>query len=234
MLDDNLMGRFRREHQRLKTLLSLVALGGWGLVGWAQSTNAPAAHPAGPDPQVTQGADETVAAVPALTNLNYRLGIGDQVEVRVYGEDDLTTRTRINQNGEIDMPLVFGIAISGLTQTEAAQRIREAYMEDYLVDPVVGVNIIEYNRARITVLGQVRNPGVYLFPANERLNLLQAIAMAGGYTRIGEPRRITVKRMEADQERVIKVDGRAMAKSSAAQIFEVQANDVINVEESLW
>ena len=82
------------------------------------------------------------------------------------------------------------------------------------------------------VIGEVQKPGNYPYVTD--MTALNAVAMAGGYTRLGEPRRITVKRLEAGQEKVIKIDAKEMAKSSNAQIFEVLANDVINVEETAW
>jgi polysaccharide export outer membrane protein len=107
-------------------------------------------------------------------------------------------------------------------------------MKDFLFDPMVSLTILEYSKSKVTVLGQVRTPGVYLFPANERLNLLQAIALAGGYTRTGEPGKIIIKRVQNGRQNVIKVDGRAMAKEEGYKMFEIQPDDLITIAESLW
>jgi protein involved in polysaccharide export with SLBB domain len=168
------------------------------------------------------------------TNQDYQLRCGDLIEVKVYGEDDLATRVRLNEIGTVDLPLLPGVGLTGHTQTQACERIRQLYMKDYLVDPLISLTILEYGKSKVTVLGQVRTPGVYLFPANERLNLLQAIALAGGYTRIGEPGKIVIKRAQNGKENVIKVDGRAMAKEEGYKMFEIQPDDMISIGESFW
>jgi len=188
------------------------------------SASPPAAVPAGP----------SAISDLARTNNDYQLRRDDLIEVKVYGEDDLTARVRLNETGTVDLPLLQGVALNGLTQTQACQRIRMLYMKDYLIDPMVSLTIMEYGKSKVTVLGQVRTPGVYLFPANEHLNLLQAIALAGGYTRTGEPGKIVIKRLQNGRENVIKVDGRAMAKEEGYKMFEIQPDDVITIAESLW
>jgi protein involved in polysaccharide export with SLBB domain len=175
-----------------------------------------------------------VAADPPA-NVEYRLHPDDLIEVHIYGEDELTSKTRVNENGCVTLPLLDALKIGGLTVAEANARIRDAYQKDYLVNPVVTVFISEYGNSKVSVLGQVRTPGVYQFPANERLNLLQAIALAGGYTRIGEPSRITIKRTGTDgQSTIIRLDAEAMAKKENTAIFEVKPNDVINVGETIF
>jgi polysaccharide export outer membrane protein len=168
------------------------------------------------------------------TNQDYQFRCGDLIEVKVYGEEDLAARVRLNEIGTADLPLLPGVALTGLTQNQACERIRQLYMKDFLVDPLISLTILEYGKSKVTVLGQVRTPGVYLFPANERLNLLQAIALAGGYTRIGEPGKIVIKRIQNGKENVIKVDGRAMAKEEGYKMFEIQPDDVISIGESFW
>jgi polysaccharide export outer membrane protein len=168
------------------------------------------------------------------TNRDYQLRREDLIEVKVYGEDELTARVRLDGNGTVDLPLLPGVSLNALTQPQACERIRALYMKDFLFDPMVSLTILEYSKSKVTVLGQVRTPGVYLFPANERLNLLQAIALAGGYTRTGEPGKIIIKRVQNGRQNVIKVDGRAMAKEEGYKMFEIQPDDLITIAESLW
>ena len=107
-------------------------------------------------------------------------------------------------------------------------------MKDFLINPVVTVAIVEYGNSKLSVLGQVRSPGVYQFPSNERLNLLQAIALAGGYTRIGQPSKITVKRLVDGAVSIIRLDAKAMAEKEKTTIFEISPNDVITVGETVF
>jgi polysaccharide export outer membrane protein len=178
-----------------------------------------------------------VTAEPVATNAavtEYRLHPRDMIEVRIYGEDDLASKTKLNENGGVTLPLLPELKIGGCTVEEANERIRAAYQKDYLVNPVVTVFILEYGTSKVSVLGQVRSPGVYEFPANERLNLLQAIALAGGYTRIGEPSRITIKRITDGASVIIRLDAEAMAEKDKTAIVEVKPNDVINVGETIF
>ena len=185
-------------------------------------------------PAVASNQGVALICASVQTNQDYHLRNGDLIETKVYGEDDLSARVRLNENGAVDLPLLPGLSLNGLTQTQACERIRLLYMKDFLVDPLVSLTVLEYGKSKVTVLGQVRTPGVYLFPANERLNLLQAIALAGGYSRTGEPGRILIKRMQNGKENVLKVDGRAMAKEEGYKMFEIQPDDVITIAESIW
>jgi polysaccharide export outer membrane protein len=195
-------------------------------------SNQLASASVGSPASTNQGASAASALV--QTNQDYHLRTGDLIETKVYGEDDLSARVRLNENGAVDLPLLPGVSLNGLTQTQACERIRQLYLKDFLVDPLVSLTILEYGKSKVTVLGQVRTPGVYLFPANERLNLLQAIALAGGYTRAGQPGKILIKRAQNGKENVIKVDGRAMAKEESYKMFEIQPDDVITIAESFW
>ena len=184
-------------------------------------------------------AQRPISEIPApspnlLLETSYHLGSGDMIEVKIYGEEDLTARVRLNENSTVDLPLLPGLSLLSCNQSNACSRIREAYMKDFLVDPLVSITILEYGRLKVTVLGQVRTPGVYLFPANEHLTLLQAIALAGGYTRVGEPGKITVKRLKEGKESVIKLDGRAMAREEGYKVFEIEPGDVVTIGESVW
>jgi polysaccharide export outer membrane protein len=192
----------------------------------------PGSVPAGASTPTNQGPSAIAALV--STNRDYQLRREDLIEVKVYGEDELTARVRLDGNGTVDLPLLPGVSLNALTQPQACERIRALYMKDFLFDPMVSLTILEYSKSKVTVLGQVRTPGVYLFPANERLNLLQAIALAGGYTRTGEPGKIIIKRVQNGRQNVIKVDGRAMAKEEGYKMFEIQPDDLITIAESLW
>src|SRR5438132_1581457 len=126
----------------------------------------------------------------------YVLGPNDQVAVEVFGEDDLRTNGRLNAEGNLSLPLLGSVKLAGLSLTQAASRLTELYARDYLVSPKVNVMLVGYAKRRFTVLGQVNRPGSYEMPEGSPggIDLLEAIAMAGGYTRIAAPERITVRR----------------------------------------
>jgi len=81
------------------------------------------------------------------------------------------------------------------------------------------------------VLGQVQRPGSFDFPQNEPVNLLEAIAMAGGYTRLGAPSKVTVRRVENGKDQIYHLDADELAQDQKKKAFQILPNDVINVGE---
>ena len=218
----------------LSRLLAFALL--LGSPGVGTRADAPAVPAAAPATAATNGpsAASVGETASAATAPDYLLRAGDVVEVRVYEEDDLNCKPKIDTNGQVALPLIGAVAIGELTALEAKEAIRLAYMREYLKNPVVTVSVLEYSRSKVSVLGQVRSPGIYLFPSNERLNVLQAIAMAGGYTRIGQPRKVTVKRTVGTAETILRLDAEAMAEKEGTRIFEVLPGDIISVGETIF
>ena len=119
----------------------------------------------------------------------YVLNPTDQVAVEVFGEDDLRTSGRLNPEGNLSVPLLGSIHLAGLTLTQAASKLTELYSRDYLVNPKVNVTLLSYARRRFSILGQVKRPGSIDMPDSspQGIDLLEAIALAGGYTRFAAP-----------------------------------------------
>jgi polysaccharide export outer membrane protein len=163
----------------------------------------------------------------------YVLRANDVVQVNVYQEDDMGAKSRLEKDGTILLPLVGKVQIGGKTLEEASNYIRDLLAKDYLVHPQVSVTLTEFAKRRFTVLGQVQRPGSYEMPNDEPLNLLQAIAMAGGYTRIGAPTKVTVQRVVGDDTKTFKLDAEAMSKDKNAKAFEIQPDDTITVGERM-
>ena len=165
----------------------------------------------------------------------YVLSANDQVAVEVFGEDDLRTNGRLNAEGNLSLPLLGSVHLSGLSLTQATARVTELYARDYLVNPKVNVMLVSYAKRRFTMLGQVNRPGSFEMPDGSPggIDLLEAVAMAGGYTRIAAPERITVRRHGANGDEVLKVDGKRLARG-AANNFKVLPGDTITVGESIF
>lgn len=165
----------------------------------------------------------------------YVLSANDQVAVEVFGEDDLRTNGRLNAEGNLSLPLLGSVHLAGLTLTQATSRVTELYGRDYLVNPKVNVSLVSYAKRRFTVLGQVNRPGSFEMPEGSPtgIDLLEAIAMAGGYTRIAAPERITVRRHGARGDEVLKVDAKKLARGSTTN-FKVIPGDTITVAESIF
>ena len=82
----------------------------------------------------------------------YRLHPGDTIEVHIYGEDDLTSKAKLNENGEVILPLLPALDLNGNTLEQANERIGSAYKKNYLHNPVVTVSIIEYGNSKFKTL----------------------------------------------------------------------------------
>jgi polysaccharide export outer membrane protein len=149
----------------------------------------------------------------------------------VYGEDDLSVKTIIDKNGMVMLPLLGQVKISALTVAEATARIQQLYNKDYLVNPQVNLIIEHFAERRFSVLGEVQHPGNFDFPQNEPVNLLEAIAMSGGYTRLGAPAKVSVRRLENGAPKIYHLNAAAIAEDASKAPFAILPDDVITVGE---
>jgi protein involved in polysaccharide export with SLBB domain len=177
------------------------------------------------------------ASAPASTGgvsvpAGYILSPNDQVAVEVFGEDDLRTNGRLTPEGNLNVPLLGSIHLAGLTPTQAASKLTELYSRDYLVNPKINVTLVSYGSRRFTILGQVGHPGIFEM-SPEGIDLLEAVAMAGGYTRIAAPERITVRRHSASGDQILKVNAKRFTKGKGGG-FRVEPGDTITVGESIF
>lgn len=205
---------------------------------------SPASTPASSSPEPSRSSflapasGVSINPLPASVSApaGYVLSANDQIAVEVFGEDDLRTNGRLNAEGNFSVPLIGSIHLGGLTLTQAAAKLTELYGRDYLVNPRVNVMLVGYAHRRFTMLGQVNRPGSYELPegAQDGIDILEAVATAGGYTRIAAPERISVRRKKANGgDEVIRVDAKRLARSSG-QSFTVLSGDTVTVGESLF
>lgn len=165
---------------------------------------------------------------------NYRLAANDLLDFRVFQEPELDAVIRLSGDGTAIFPLIGQIPIGGRTIGEATELLRKRYMNGYLVNPQVTLTVRTYARKVFTVLGQVQKPGSYEIEGSESISLLQAIGLAGGYTRIANPGNVTVKRREDGVEKVYRFNAKKMARSDSDSAFTVKPGDVITVAESIF
>lgn len=205
----------------------------------ASAAPAPARSPmmlSSPPAAASSAASLPSVAVSAPTG--YQLSANDSIAVEVFGEEDLKTLGRLNGEGNVSLPLLGTVHLGGLTLTQAASRVTELYARDYLVNPKVNLVLAGYAKRRFTILGQVNRPGSYEMPeaSPEGIDLLEAIAMAGGYTRIAAPERVSVRRRDAGgRDQVLRVNAKRMERGDArAGNYRVAAGDTITVAESIF
>jgi polysaccharide export outer membrane protein len=178
-----------------------------------------------------------LCAVPpaAAQDANYRLSANDLLDFRVFQEPELDGVIRVSGDGTAIFPLIGAVPVVGRTVTEATEMVATRYRDGYLVYPQVSLTVRTFAQKLFTVLGQVQKPGSYDMKGSDEITLLQAIGMAGGYTKIANPGRVTVKRLEeGGRERVIRLDAKRMARGDDSSSFFVKPGDVITVAESLF
>ncbi len=121
----------------------------------------------------------------------YILGPGDQVRVITVGEEAVTGLFRIDADGTVDLPLLGQVRASGLTAAELAQAIAGALHTKRLYrDPSVSVEVAAYRT--LAVIGEVNRPGQY--PYQPGMNVVLAVASAGGFTYRAVDDRFTIRR----------------------------------------
>jgi len=162
---------------------------------------------------------------------DYVLRPGDAIEMIIYKEQDLSVRTKIGKDGKVQLPLLGVVNLAGLTLSAATDLLTKRYDADYLVSPQIYLNILGYQTVKFTIIGQVGKPGTYDYSESEPLDLLQAVGMAGGFTRIADRGHVVVKRRQGSSVRTIKVNAKKLTDSSIDR-FGIENGDVISVGES--
>lgn len=138
----------------------------------------------------------------------YRLGNGDQLRVTVFGQDDLSGQFEVDGTGSIAMPLIGQISAINLTTLEFEARLKQALDGDYLVNPRVSVEVVNYRPYYI--LGEVGNPGEY--PYSSGLTVMNAVASAGGFTYRANRKVVFIKHKDAAEEVAITLDSNTVVK----------------------
>ncbi len=157
----------------------------------------------------------------------YRLGPEDVIEVFVWKEPDLTTTVVIRPDGRISLPLANELQASGKTAVELQQEIT-GKLRQFIAQPVVNVMVKQVNSLKISVLGEVRKPDVYRI--KNRVTVLDAIAMAGGFTDLARPNRVLVLRNGPAGPQRIKVNVKQAVAEESRAPFYLQPLDTVYVE----
>jgi polysaccharide biosynthesis/export protein len=164
------------------------------------------------------GPGSNLPVLPDPAPADYSLGPGDQVRIITYGEDNLTGDFRVNDSGNIALPLVGTVHAAGLTSGGLEAAVGEALRHASLVrNPSVAVEITAYRP--IYVLGEVNKPGQY--PYQPGMTVVTAVAVAGGFT---------YRAVEGYASIVRTADGTAVEGRANRQDF-VRPGDVITVFE---
>lgn len=163
------------------------------------------------------------AATPAATPVSaksggeYKLGPGDKLRIQIFNDKDLSREYEVSDNGKISMALIGSVQAAGLTVPALEESLRARLRDGYIKDPKLSVEVLNYRP--FYIIGEVNKPGEYPFKAG--LNVLSAIAIAGGHTYRGNMEEVYIRRSGESQEQAF----------PATPSTPVYAGDVVRIPE---
>lgn len=159
------------------------------------------------------------SAVVAQSAQSYVLGAGDKVEIKVFGQPDLEVTAFLGNSGEINYPFLGKVKLSGLNTSQVEQVITQGLKPNYLVNPNVYVQVVEYRPFYIH--GEVKDPGAY--PYQPAMTVNQAIALAGGLTERASTEKIYIYKEQTKQQ-----------QRKGGLNSQIAAGDTIKIEQRLF
>ncbi len=170
-------------------------------------------------------------AQPAPTNPaapdNYILGPGDQIEIIVFGEPDLTRTVTIKPDGVVALPLVNQVTAMGKTAAQLEAELTRLYSK-YLKRPSISVLVRQFRMNPIYVMGEVSKPGRY--DLTYEMTFLDALTVAGGGTEKANLDGAQLVRVENGKSKAIPIKANQMIQGKAATPnLKLQPGDLIYV-----
>ena len=159
---------------------------------------------------------------------DYQIGAGDILEITTWKEPDFTREeVLVRLDGKLTFPLLNDVQAAGLTTLEL-KGVIESGLKDYVSNPVVTVNVRQPLSKRFYVLGEVQRTGEY--PLVKHLTVLQAFALAGGFTEWASKDEIILLRSEGGKEKIYRIDYKDITKGKdLSQNLKLKADDTIIV-----
>ncbi len=165
-------------------------------------------------------------AVPAGA-AGYRIGPGDLIEISVWKNPDLTKQVIVLPDGKIHFPLVKALDVQGVTVEELEKTLR-AKLRKYVPEPDLFVNVVQVNSMVVYVIGKVNHPG--RFPVHSRIDVLKALAVAGGLNPFAKEDQIKIFRKINGKTHIFRFDYESVSRGeNCGQNIMLERNDVIVV-----
>lgn len=153
-------------------------------------------------------------------DIEYRLAAGDTIRVTVYGHEDLSGEFEVDGAGRISLPLIQDVIAENRTLQELEESITDKLSPDYVRQPKVSVEVLNYRP--VYIIGEVNEPGGY--PYVSGMTVINAVAVAGGFTYRARKSRISI----------VRESGNATVKLEASSDTRVMPGDVIEVSERFF
>ena len=167
-----------------------------------------------------------------LKEEEYFISPNDTLKIEVYPDSELSRGVTVGKDGIVKLPLLGELKVEGLSVLDLEKKLTKLLAKDYLVNPQVEIRVEQFHTLSVSVLGEVKSPGSYKLQSDEGgTTLLEAIAMAGGFTEVANIKKIKIIRMEDKQKKVYKINAENIIKGEKKDI-RLKPNDVIVVEQS--
>jgi polysaccharide export outer membrane protein len=162
-----------------------------------------------------------------LSESKYLIGEGDILSIRVWKEPDLTIdAARVRLDGKITFPLLDDIQASGLTTMELKDIIQKK-LGEFVESPTVTVTLLDSASKKFYILGEIAKTGEY--PILKSLSVMQAFALAGGFTEWASKKEILLFRYNKGVEEKIVINYKDIVKGDMSKNIPVKADDIIVV-----
>jgi len=176
-------------------------------------------------------ADNAVKAPPPPQAISqagpeYRMGPEDILRISVWENKELTLDLVVRPDGKISMPLIQDVVAEGQTAMELGNTIHERLLT-FIKEPQVSVIVLQVNAPKYFVIGNVTKPGTYSL--RSETSVLQALALAGGFTQFASPRSIKLIRNTGGKQEVRKVNYNKMIDESGEGNYLLKSGDTIVV-----
>ena len=198
------VSRRAARHRRSVVLMAFMCLLTVACQG-SRTTSSTGLHTGSIQPQATGTGDLTMVSALAQpkqssTSSNVKIAQNDLLKIDVFQVDDLDRTVRVDSAGMISMPLVGQVRAEGSTGPELEKSLERKYGAKYLQSPEITVFVEESYGQRVTMDGEFNKPGIY--PISSNTTLLQAVAQAGGLTRLADEQKVYVYRQHAGASQV--------------------------------
>jgi len=159
---------------------------------------------------------------------SYQIGIGDVLEISTWKEPDFTRENvLVRSDGKISFPLVNDFPAAGLSPMELKYNLEKA-LKAYVEHPVVTVHVTNPGSQKFYILGEVMRTGEY--PLVKQLTVLQAFALAGGFTEWASKKEIILLRHEGGKDKIYRINYKEITKGEDfSQNLKLKADDTIIV-----
>jgi polysaccharide export outer membrane protein len=159
---------------------------------------------------------------------DYLIGSGDILEITTWKEPDFTRdAVLVRLDGKLTFPLLNDVQAAGLTTVELKKVIEEG-LKDYVTNPVVTVTVTSPLSKQFYILGEVAGTGQY--PLAKHLTVLQAFALAGGFTEWASKKEIILLRHEDGKDKIYRINYKNIVKGKDfSQNLKLKADDTIIV-----